>query len=204
MYFISFLLSLSILERLHSPFNKLQDCKPHSIVSELLPNYFIPNFLQDNFILDLSFCKRQNESQIIENNRKGKKRLWWEKRKSSLSLSSPFPTMFSKVFFLGIVEGERLLTVNRIHTVVNDEHKLHEYDHVTRVNHSNCARILIIDVLLKIGWLLVLSVFSATLTVKVISWRSVTHMCFLAFSHQYQHNFLSKVTDCFSHMLQQR
>ena len=27
--------------------------------------------------------------------------------------------------------------------------------------------------------------FNATLTAKVISWRSVTHMCFLAFSHQY-------------------
>ena len=30
---------------------------------------------------------------------------------------------------------------------------------------------------------------NATLTAKVISWRSVTHMCFLAFSHQYLHNF---------------
>ena len=27
--------------------------------------------------------------------------------------------------------------------------------------------------------------FNTTLTAKVISWRSVTHMCFLAFSHQY-------------------
>ena len=27
------------------------------------------------------------------------------------------------------------------------------------------------------------------LTAKVISWRSVTHMCFLAFSHQYLHHF---------------
>ena len=27
--------------------------------------------------------------------------------------------------------------------------------------------------------------FNATLTAKVISWLSVTHMCFLAFSHQY-------------------
>ena len=34
------------------------------------------------------------------------------------------------------------------------------------------------------GWLVVLG-FSATLTAKVKSWRSVTHMCFLAFSHQY-------------------
>ena len=36
-------------------------------------------------------------------------------------------------------------------------------------------------------WLVVLG-FNATLTAKVISWRLVTHMCFLAFSHQYQHN----------------
>ena len=35
-----------------------------------------------------------------------------------------------------------------------------------------------------ICWLVVLE-FNATLTAKVISWRSVTHMCFLAFSHQY-------------------
>ena len=34
------------------------------------------------------------------------------------------------------------------------------------------------------GWLVVLG-FNATLTAKVISWQSVTHMCFLAFSHQY-------------------
>ena len=37
-------------------------------------------------------------------------------------------------------------------------------------------------------WLIVLG-FNATLTAKVISWRSVTHMCFLAFSHQYYCNF---------------
>ena len=36
----------------------------------------------------------------------------------------------------------------------------------------------------KVGWLVVLG-FNATLTAKVISWQSVTHMCFLAFSHQY-------------------
>ena len=35
-----------------------------------------------------------------------------------------------------------------------------------------------------LGWLVVLG-FNATLTAKVISWRSVMHMCFLAFSHQY-------------------
>ena len=40
----------------------------------------------------------------------------------------------------------------------------------------------------KLGWLVVLG-FNATLTAKVISWRSVTHMCFLAFSHKYKHSF---------------
>ena len=39
-----------------------------------------------------------------------------------------------------------------------------------------------------VDWLVVLG-FNATLTAKVISWQSVTHMCFLAFSHQYLHNF---------------
>ena len=39
-----------------------------------------------------------------------------------------------------------------------------------------------------VGKLVVLG-FNATLTAKVISWRSVTHMCFLAFSHQYKYNF---------------
>ena len=38
------------------------------------------------------------------------------------------------------------------------------------------------------GWLVVLG-FNATLTAIVISWQSVTHVCSLAFSHQYQHNF---------------
>ena len=37
--------------------------------------------------------------------------------------------------------------------------------------------------------MLVVLGFNATLTAMVISWRSVTHMCFLAFSHQYLHNF---------------
>ena len=35
-----------------------------------------------------------------------------------------------------------------------------------------------------VGWLVVLG-FNATLTAKVISWRSVTHRCFLAVPHQY-------------------
>ena len=34
-----------------------------------------------------------------------------------------------------------------------------------------------------VGWLY--WGLNTTLTAKVISWRSVTHMCFLAFSHQY-------------------
>ena len=36
----------------------------------------------------------------------------------------------------------------------------------------------------ELGWLVVLGL-NATLTAEVISWRSVTHMCFLAFSPQY-------------------
>ena len=39
---------------------------------------------------------------------------------------------------------------------------------------------------------------------KVIWWRSVTHTCFLNFSHEYNHEFLSKPTNYFSHMLQRR
>ena len=42
-----------------------------------------------------------------------------------------------------------------------------------------------------VGWLVVLR-FNATLTAKIISWRSVRHMCFLAFSHQYLHEFFPK------------
>ena len=50
-------------------------------------------------------------------------------------------------------------------------------------------------------WLVVLG-YSATLTLKVISWCLVTHMYILASLHQY--NCLSKATNYFSHMLQQR
>ena len=49
------------------------------------------------------------------------------------------------------------------------------------------------------SWLVVLG-FNATLTAKVI-WQSVTHMCFLAFSHQYKHNILSKAINFFSSCL---
>ena len=44
-------------------------------------------------------------------------------------------------------------------------------------------------------WLFVVLRFETTLTAMVISWRLVTHMCSLAFSHQYLHKFLSKATD---------
>ena len=54
-----------------------------------------------------------------------------------------------------------------------------------------------------VGWLVVLG-SNATLTAKVISWGSVTHKCFLAFSHSTNTTFLSKATDYFSHMLLQR
>ena len=40
----------------------------------------------------------------------------------------------------------------------------------------------------NVRWLVVLG-FNATLTANVISWRSVTHKCFLAFSHQNYPNF---------------
>ena len=43
----------------------------------------------------------------------------------------------------------------------------------------------------EIMWLVGLFGFNATLTAKII-WLSVTHMCFLAFSHQYSHNFSFK------------
>ena len=46
--------------------------------------------------------------------------------------------------------------------------------------------------------------FNATLTANVISWRLVTHMRFLAFSHSTNTTFLFKATDYFSHMLLQR
>ena len=45
------------------------------------------------------------------------------------------------------------------------------------------TQILSVSILVK--WMLVVLGFNATLTAKVISWRSVTHMRFLAFSHQY-------------------
>ena len=57
------------------------------------------------------------------------------------------------------------------------------------------------NILDLVGWLY--WGLTPLLTVKVIMWWSVTHMCFLAFSHQYYLNFLSKATNYFSHMLLQ-
>ena len=54
-----------------------------------------------------------------------------------------------------------------------------------------------------LDWLVVLE-FNATLTAKVISWLSVKHMFFLAFSHSTNTTFISKATDYFSRMLLQR
>ena len=53
-----------------------------------------------------------------------------------------------------------------------------------------------------VGWLVVLG-FNATLTGRVISWRSVTRVSWLSHTSS-NTNFLSKATDYFSHMLLQR
>ena len=45
--------------------------------------------------------------------------------------------------------------------------------------------VIILDPKKKMVIVLVVLWSNATLTAEVISWRSVTHMCFLAFSHQY-------------------
>ena len=51
----------------------------------------------------------------------------------------------------------------------------------TRAEYFNCE---VDSTDADIGCIILLR-FSATLTARVISWRSVTHMCFLAFSNQY-------------------
>ena len=57
----------------------------------------------------------------------------------------------------------------------------------------------------SLGWWVILG-FNATLTARVISLWSVTHMCFSGFLTRVltQLFFLSKATDYFSHMLLQR
>ena len=67
-------------------------------------------------------------------------------------------------------------------TMVSNTH-IHTHTHTHIYIYGNAA-----TGLERTGWLVVLG-FNATLTATVISWRSVTHMCFLAFSHQYLHNF---------------
>ena len=42
---------------------------------------------------------------------------------------------------------------------------------------------------MDLSWLVVMG-FNTTLTAKFISWWPETHMSFLAFSHQYLHNFI--------------
>ena len=54
-------------------------------------------------------------------------------------------------------------------------------------NNYDAIRTALCNVISSFGWSVVLG-FNATLIAKVILWRSVTHMCFLAFSHQYLHN----------------
>ena len=63
----------------------------------------------------------------------------------------------------GDIEEERRKIIERVSEIEEPEKRQEKYED---------------------GWLVVLE-FNATLTAKVISWRSVTHMCFLAFSHQY-------------------
>ena len=52
-------------------------------------------------------------------------------------------------------------------------------------NVSNQHFLLFLPSVRPFGWLVVLR-FKAFLTAKVISWRLVMHMCFLAFLHQYE------------------
>ena len=68
---------------------------------------------------------------------------------------------------------------------------------------SNCSSHPL-QLLCMVGWLVVLG-FNATLTAKVISWRSVTHVGVSWLSHTSTNTtFLSKATDYFSHILLQR
>ena len=90
--------------------------------------------------------------------------------------------------------GRRNITETLLKTALNT---------IQSINQSILRGVKTDHCLVKIGWLVVLR-FNATLTAKVISWRSVTHMCFLVFSHQHYHKILSKATDYFSHMLKQR
>ena len=93
----------------------------------------------------------------------------------------------------------RTLQMNNCKTICSQSFYLGAYEERIRPKRG----ILNLCFQLK-NWLLVVLGFNASLTAKVISWRSITHMCFLAFLHQCKHKFLSKATDYFSQMLQQR
>ena len=59
---------------------------------------------------------------------------------------------------------------------------LFEWVPLTEINNRAVGNV---DLLIVLG-------FNSTFTAKVISWRSVTHVCFLVLSQQYKHNFLSR------------
>ena len=81
------------------------------------------------------------------------------------------------------------------------DHVIFDYVHLYL---SNKIYVLFLSPHNSVSWLFVLG-FNATLTTKVTSWPSVTHMCFLAFSFQNCNTtFLSKATNYFSHMLLQK
>ena len=69
------------------------------------------------------------------------------------------------------------------------------FRHFSQIKTS--ANALILDWIAWFVSLLVVLGFN-TITAKVISWRSLTHMCFLAFSHSTNTTFLSKATNYFS------
>ena len=106
---------------------------------------------------------------------------------------SPFPTMFSAhpkkeflclsyIYFFICQYGRVLKFVRRYRVIyfpTNDrcfDKVINESMQWVGKNYTVCQ--------VQVGWLVVLG-FNPTLTAMVISWQSVTHMYFLAFSHQY-------------------
>ena len=136
--------------------------------------------IKDNLNFEWIFNSLQTTNQMllksrflffIERKRCKKRRKCW------LSAFSPFPTMFSlKSLKDRIVQYRVNLSYGNAFSLDN-----------AKIFSS------------RTGWFVVLG-FNATLTAQVILWQSLTHKCFLAFSHQYQHNFLSKATKYFSHL----
>ena len=68
-----------------------------------------------------------------------------------------------------------IVTCKNTHTQTHPQtpHPTHTQTHTHAHKHTHPPHTI---------WLVVLG-FNATLIAKVKSWRSVTHMCFLAFSH---------------------